>query len=100
MSPLNLRREPGVSTPSRRNVIASLPGGQPVRAISFSPDEIEQHPVRLEAALAPRDTRMIAAIMPVVRGRVTRRRDEADALSLNEPGQPGRTGTSPADLRT
>ncbi|MEZ5284738.1 MAG: hypothetical protein R2712_08020 [Vicinamibacterales bacterium] len=37
--------------------------------------------------------------MPRRAGSVTRRRDAANAHSLNEPGQPGRAGTTPEALR-
>jgi hypothetical protein len=126
LSTLKLRREPEFSTPSRRNVIAYLPDGHPVRAVSsravrgfrhvetilggallqgychakfLAQDEISQPPV-IKRTGASKVDRITPATMPATLGRSTRRREEANALSLNEPGQPCREGLTADELRT
>jgi hypothetical protein len=136
--PLRLRSAPEVSDPPGENVIALLPDGQPVQAITGQPIngfmEVETNlfgahfvgfafaellkpvsaqepvtppgPISPEEALvspvtpqrAPAATPIPQVFMPQRPGTITRRSDPADAHSLNEPDQPGRQGTTPADL--
>jgi hypothetical protein len=124
---LRLRREPVIDPdkPSA-NVIAHLPDGHRVRWISGKPTarflEVEtslngallrgfaasKHLVKVAAqgdipVIAPAATPPTAGITAVFAPRkatsVTRRTEFANALSLNEPGQPGRTGATPEALR-
>jgi hypothetical protein len=124
---LRVRREPRIdkAKPSA-NVIAHLPDGHAVRRVSGAPGdrflEIETTlagalirgfaatkylvksaaPVVLEpevpASVPPQDG-VVEVSAPRKSGHVTRRRDNATALSLNEHDQPGRMGTTPEDLR-
>ncbi len=122
---LRLRKEPELTEPPQRNVVAHLPDGQLVRVLSRTARNGFLHvqtsllgAVRegwaskkfLVAATGARDIPVatpsltapaaIPAIgMPPKAGLVTRRRDVATARSLNEPGQPGRKGTTPDELR-
>lgn len=123
---LRVRREPRVSKPPQANVVGHLPDGHVVRSITGQPVagfmEVE---TTLSGALlrgfasakfllpeaAPVDaepvtpatqlptTGIVAVTMPRKPGTVTRRRDPANAHSLNEGGQPGRTGRTPGELR-
>lgn len=126
-APLRVRREPVISEPVDKNVIALLPDGHRVQAIAAVPSsgrfiEVE---TSLQGALvrgfasrrllvpdedqadigvaAPAETPptrgVVAVTMPRRPGSVTRRRDAANAHSLNEAGQPRRTGTSAEALR-
>jgi len=54
-------------------------------------------PIVTPAETPPR-TGIVAVTMPRKAGTVTRRKDIADAHSLNEPDQPGRVGMTPAAL--
>lgn len=126
VSTLRLRREPEFSQHARANVIADLPDGHPVRAMSsrsvggfrqvetvmggallrgycyakfLERDAIHQPRVETNRTETREDGKIVAATMPVVRGRITRRSEPANALSLNEPGQPSRTGATADDLR-
>ena len=54
-------------------------------------------PVHVPAA-APPATGIVAVYAPRGAGSITRRTQTADAHSLNEEGQPGRKGTTPAEL--
>jgi len=54
-------------------------------------------PVAAPAAAAA--STIPAVTMPRTRGSITRRTELANAHSLNEPGQPGRNGATPDDLR-
>lgn len=123
---LRLRSEPKVSSPPQANVIGNLPDGHPVRAVSAktvnafreietslagallrgfasakflvpAPD-ITDIPVVVPAPVVPASG-IVAVSMPRKPNRVTRRSEEASAHSLNEPGQPGRQGATPEDLR-
>lgn len=133
---LRLRSAPLISTPSQANVIANLPSGHEVRAVTgaavkgFMEVETALSGAVLRgfastkflapapaAAPAPRALRgaraaplaaaaaPIAAFvppavsMPRASGSVTRRRDLANAHSLNEPRQAGREGDSAEALR-
>jgi hypothetical protein len=123
MSDLRVRSEPEIDkTNPRKNVIADLPDGHPVRAVSDVPVrgflEIETslrgalvrgfasatylRPVRSAQAPSPPPpaTSQLAAIsMPRKAGQLTRRRDPAGAHSLKEPGHPARRGTTPEALK-
>jgi len=126
-SPLRLRSEPKIdkSDPTA-NVIARLPDGQLVQAVSsqkingflevetslsgahfhgFASAEFLKPapdspivPVPVPAPEPP-TTGIVAVIMPRQAGTITKRTATADAHSLNEPNQPGRKGTTPAELR-
>ncbi|HEU4766930.1 MAG TPA: hypothetical protein VFS77_06130 [Pyrinomonadaceae bacterium] len=124
-APLRLRSEPKIDK-DNQNVIARLPDGHPVRAISSkktngfleietsllgahfrgfafaeflkaAPD-IPEVPV-LHPAPAPPTSGIVAVTMPRKPGTVTKRIGIATAHSLNEPGQPERKGTTPDELR-
>jgi hypothetical protein len=124
-SPLRLRSEPKISKPPGENVIANLPDGHPVRAVTgtavngfrevetslfganlrgFASEEFLRSAARgteipiVTPAETPPRTGIVAVTMPRKAGTVTRRKDIADAHSLNEPDQPGRVGTTPAAL--
>jgi hypothetical protein len=120
-----LRSEPKVPFPPGKNVIAQLPDGHPVRAVTgrkvnnFLEVEtslsgahlrgfvmaklLEPAPERttipvVVPAEEPPATGVVAVLMPRKRGTVTRRSEPATAHSLNEAGQPGRRGTTPSAL--
>lgn len=127
-SMLRLRSAPEISSPATANVIAHMPDGHPVRAVgskaingfleietslqgallrgyasakllvpdpSAEPDSLEP----LVPAPALPTEGIVAAYMPRKAGRITRRSDTAGPHSLNETGQPGRRGSSAAELR-
>jgi hypothetical protein len=128
-NPLRLRREPKVDKDGS-NVIARLPDGQIVKAVtnkkvndflevetSLSGAHLQGFafakylkPIATGAAAAaveiplvvpaasPPTSGIVEVIMPRKQGTVTKRTQFANALSLNEPGQPGRKGTTPAEL--
>jgi hypothetical protein len=117
--PLNVRKAPIIPPISGANVIARLPDGHLVRAVSETKQngflEVE---TSLNGALirgfasakflkkvpgkpliaveapspTPPTSGITAAHLPHGAGAVTRRRDIADAHSLNEKGMPSRTG--------
>lgn len=118
---LRLRSEPALSEPASANVLAELPDGQLVRALSLAKTHgflevetrldgavlrgfasaaylVEVAPVPVVAQIAevdqPPRPRIIAVELPRVAGSITRRKGLADAHSLNEPGQPARIGTT------
>lgn len=123
---LRLRSEPEITDPPQKNVIGHLPDGQLVRALSSKASngflEVETSllgalkrgfaskkyleiaeadalvPVVEPAATNPA-TGITAVYAPSKPGVITRRRGIANALSLNEPKQPGRRGTTAAELR-
>jgi hypothetical protein len=125
VSSLRVRSAPEISSPPTENVIAQLPDGQVVRAVTGNPIgeflEIETSlngahihgfaateflkpapdasdiPV-VEVAAAPPTSGIVAVFAPRAPGSVTKRTAPASALSLNEPDQPGRNGTTPAEL--
>ncbi len=126
-SQLRLRREPRIdrARPSA-NVIAHLPDGHRVRWLSGKPTdaflEVEtslngahlrgfassKYLVKIATAgeiavvtpaATPPASGVIAVSAPRKASRVTRRTEAANALSLNEPNQPARTGTTPPELR-
>jgi hypothetical protein len=124
-APLRVRSEPRKSDPPGRNVVAHLPDGHLVRAVTGKPVngflEIETSlsgalirgfcstrmlvpadgaPPSLPAApaAAPSAGGIVAAHMPRRPGTITKRTAPAGAHSLNEPSQPGRTGSTPQEL--
>lgn len=119
---LNLRREPRIDDAHpRHNVLARLPAGQWVQALSTVPRngflEIEvllagaryhgfaaRHFLRPAPAPAELETAaplagVPAAQLPAPADGGTSRGALAGPFSLNEPGQPGRVGDTPARLR-
>jgi len=125
VSNLRMRSEPEISDPLSKNVFVELPDGWPVRAIT---GEVVNGFIEVEAALngaiyrgfcskkflvkaegpaAPSgpieepglDLELPAVYMPRAAGSVTKRTENAGAHSLNEPGMPTRTGTTPDELR-
>ncbi|SAL30947.1 hypothetical protein AWB67_01294 [Caballeronia terrestris] len=121
---LRLRKAPEVSDPPQANVIAHLPVGHPVRAITgkrvkgflevetslsggllrgfasakfLEPEAHDTAVPVIDAEAAPPSTGIVAVYMPRKSG-VTKRTGPANAHSLNEPRQPGRSGTTPAQL--
>lgn len=127
-TPLGLRREPQIdANVPNANVIARLPDGQIVRAVTNQEVngflEVETslwgahhrgfasaqylkpapgvHTVPLVTpAPAPPSSGIVAVYMPRQPGVVTKRTKGPDAHSLNEPNQPGRKGATPDALRT
>jgi hypothetical protein len=125
VSTLRIRSEPKVSSPPSANVIGQLPDGHKVRAVTGHPVkgflEIETSlngahfrgfasakflkpvsgaatiPVVTPAPVEP-TSGIVAVWMPRGSGSVTKRIDIAGAHSLNENGQPARTGTTPEKL--
>ncbi|MEM6372680.1 MAG: hypothetical protein AAF727_07870 [Pseudomonadota bacterium] len=117
---LRLRSAPEISSPVTKNVIADLPDGWPVRAFhtthagtfreveavlsgtvfrGFASSDFltDAEPV---APLEPLAKHKVEPVwMPRKSASVTRRRDPANAHSLNEPGMPGRGGATPDVLR-
>jgi len=125
ISPLRVRSEARVSRPPEANVIAHLPDGHPVRALSgvstngfieietslnganirgfASADFLKPAPRSTDIPVVtpqaePPDSGIVAVFMPQKPGTVTKRTAPADAHSLNEPDMPAREGTTPADL--
>lgn len=126
ISPLRVRSEPKISSPPTANVIAQLPDGQPVRAVTGTKVknflEIEtslvgahirgfasadflapapganEIPIVQPAAAAPA-TGIVEVFMPRPAGLITKRTAPADAHSLNEPDMPVRKGATPDELR-
>lgn len=123
---LRLRRTPEVSSPIQANVLAHLPAGQLVRPTGKRPKggflEVNAYlqgtlfrgyvarkflaPGKNPAALkwmspsgVAAATGIPAVYAPRKPGSVTKRTVIANALSLNEPKQPTRMGTSPDELR-
>lgn len=124
-SPLRVRSEPRVSRPPDANVIAHLPDGQPVRALSgistngfieietslnganihgfASADFLKPAPRATDIPVVtpkaePPASGIVAVFMPQKPGAITKRTALADAHSLDEPDMPGRKGTTPAEL--
>ncbi|KRC35069.1 MULTISPECIES: hypothetical protein [unclassified Lysobacter] len=126
VSTLRLRREPRISRPPTANVQAELPDGHPVRAVTgravngfmevetslfgallrgfcstdflVRDNSIVDIPI-VEPVRDPPRAGVVAVFMPRRPGRVTRRRDAAGAHSLNEDGQPERSGSTAPELR-
>jgi len=122
---LRVRSEPTISDPPQANVVAHLPDGQPVRALSgpkkgffeletshkgalirgfasrkFLIDDRASQKIEVVTPATEMPTTGIVAVgMPEKPGLITRRRDPATARSLNEKSMPGRTGTTPDELR-
>lgn len=123
VSTLFLRSEPRKSRPLRANVVGELPDGHPVRAITgravngfmavetslsgallrgfASTQFLRADPGATEVPVVEpaAEPAFPPAVMPRRRGQVTRRTEPANAHSLNEPGQPGRTGRDVDALR-
>lgn len=125
-SPLRVRSEAKISRPPTANVIAHLPEGQLVRAVTgdetngfleietslnganirgfASADFLKPAPpaVTEVPVVAPQPTPptsgIVEVFMPQAAGAVTKRTGLADAHSLNEPDMPDRTGATPVDL--
>ena len=126
-TPLRLRSEPKIDKDNpTANVIARLPDGHIVQAVSNKKDngflevetsllgahfhgfasaeflkpapDVDVVPV-LQPAAEPPASGIVAVTMPRKAGTVTKRVNPATAHSLNEPNQPGRTGTTPDQLR-
>ncbi len=122
---VRLRREPKVSFPPGRNVVAQLPDGLLVRAVTgrkvktfmevettlagahlrgfvmakFLDPVADDTPIAtVEVATEQPQSGVVAVSMPRRSGTVTRRSENATAHSLNEAGQPCRKGTTPAEL--
>jgi hypothetical protein len=123
---LRLRSEPVISSPPTANVIADLPDGHLVRAVTGKPTkgflEVETSlvgahfrgfastkflapapdaiavPIVVPAPTPPEEG-IVAVHMPRKSGTITKRSDVAGAHSLNESGQPDRTGVTPEELR-
>lgn len=122
---LRVRSEPVISDPPQANVVAHLPDGHPVRALDGPKKGFFEIETSLKGALiqgfaskkflvdgAPNQkievtkpatemptSGIVAVDMPEKAGLITRRKDPATARSLNEKGAPGRSGTTPEDLR-
>ncbi len=126
LSPLRIRSEPKVSSPPGKNVIAQLPDGHPVRAVTDSGTKkfreietslagahirgfastdflvpapgVSEIPI-VQPASAPPASGIVEVFMPRPPGLITKRTAPADAHSLNEPDMPARKGTTPDELR-
>lgn len=127
-APLRLRSEPRIdATKPSANVIAHLPDGHRVRLIAgkrgdkFFEVETSLNGAHLQGFAAskflvridddaeipvvvpdstPPTSGVVAVLAPRRARNVTRRTAPASALSLNEPDQPGRSGTTPEQLRS
>jgi hypothetical protein len=125
ISPLRVRSEPKVSAPATANVVAQLPDGHPVRAVSgekvknfleietslagahirgfASADFLKPAPAAtdipvLQPAATPPTSGIVEVFMPRPAGLVTKRTALAGAHSLNETDMPSRKGTTPVEL--
>lgn len=123
---LRLRSAPVISQPPQKNVIGHLPDGHPVRMLSARAHNgfVEVQTSLLGALLQghaakqylePAEPQTVIAVVqpqaelpaqgitavhaPARPGVVARRRDPATALSLSEPGRPGRKGSTADALR-
>jgi hypothetical protein len=124
--PLRVRSAPQISSPPTANVIAQLPDGHPVRAVTgtkvrnflevetslagahvrgFASADfltpapgVNEIPI-VQPALAPPATGIVEVFMPRPPGLITKRTAIAGAHSLNEPDMPSRKGTTPDELR-
>jgi hypothetical protein len=123
---LRLRSAPKISKPPTANVVADLPDGHPVRAITgdavngfmeietslsgallrgFASTKFlvadpsrEQIPIVQPSPTPPRQG-IVAVSMPRTPGSLTRRKDLASGHSLNEDAQPRRQGDNAETLR-
>ena len=125
VTPLRVRSEPKKSSPSTANVIAQLPDGHPVRAVTgtavngfleietslngahirgFAAEEfLKSAPATrtmpvVAREVTPPTSGVVAVTMPRKGNSITLRTATAGAHSLNEPDMPGRQGTTPAEL--
>lgn len=123
---LRLRSEPVISEPPQKNVTGHLPDGQIVRVLSnvakngfvevetslmgallhgyasknFLESTDAAASITLVTPQVPNPTNGIVAVYASTKpGVITKRRGIATALSLNEPNQPGRGGTTAEVLR-
>ena len=124
--PLRMRSTPEIRKDNpTHNVIARLPAGQLVRAVADKKvgefievetslrgafyrgwvaakhlvETTRKEPIKPSDPLPPEVKPPVPAVYaPRRSGAITRRRDPATAHSLNEPGQPKRQGTTPAQL--
>ena len=123
ISSLRVRSAPRIGAPATANVVAHLPDGHLVRAVSAAPvgnfrqietslnganiqgfastDFLAPAPQATDIPVvqpqsAPPTTGIVAVFMPP--NGITKRTQIADAHSLNEPNMPDREGTTPADL--
>ena len=123
-SPLRLRSEPAISDPPGKNVVAHLPDGHPVRAVTgrkvngfievetslagahlsgfasakFLAAAPSTTPLPVEVPAATLPASGIVAVTLTRKSGVTKRSDTATAHSLNEARQPGRKGAAPEEL--
>jgi hypothetical protein len=126
--PLRLRKEPRINPQNPRdNVMATMPDGHIVRAVTGTvvnkflevetsllgahfrgfaavknlkpATHVTDIPVDVPQPVSP-GTGIVAVYMPRKEALVTKRKENANAHSLNEQGQPGREGNSPEELRT
>jgi len=123
-SPLRLRSEPAISDPPGKNVLAHLPDGHPVRAITgrkvngfievetslngahlrgfasakFLVSETTPAPIPIVTPAAAPPVSGIVAVNMFPKTGTAKRTAFATAHSLNEPRQPGRKGTTPEEL--
>jgi hypothetical protein len=123
---LRLRSEPRISDPPQANVLANLPDGHPMRALSNTakggflevetslsgaylrgysskrylvPDLGNQGITVVVPKSSPPTTGIVAVYMPHKSGAVNRRSAPANAHTLNESKQPTRTGNTAEELR-
>jgi hypothetical protein len=126
LSPLRVRSEPKISSPTTANVVAQLPDGHPVRAVTgekvknfleietslvgahirgfasvefLAPAPSVNEIPMVQLAEAPPATGIVEVFMPRPPGLVTKRTAIAGAHSLNEPDMPTRKGATPEELR-
>lgn len=125
-SMLRVRSDPWISDPPTANVKTHLPDGHPVLAVTgravkgfmeiqaslagalvqgyvslkmLVPDESAPEIEPVQPAPEPPAQGIVAAYAPSKPGRITKRVEEANALSLNEGRQPGRSGGDVDSLR-
>ena len=123
---LRVRSEPAVSESPQGNVVSHLPDGHAVQVLAkvakggFLPIETSLHGALVQGFVAKKflqpappgaaialtspaaadpTTGITAVYAPSRPGVMTRRTGDANALSLNEPNQPARTGASAEELR-
>jgi len=128
LTALRVRSAPKVGSPAGANVIAQLPDGHPVRAVTgkavnnfreietslngahihgfastdflaSAPAHVTDIPVAQPAPTTTPANGIVAVFMPRPPGLITRRTAIAGAHSLNEPDMPKRAGDTPEELR-
>jgi hypothetical protein len=127
VSPLRVRSAPKISKPLNANMVAHLPDGHAVRAVTgkvvngflevetslngahirgfASADFLIAAPATTEIPVAEPEaaipaTGIVGVTMPRKGNAISKRTDVAGAHSLNEADMPGRKGSSPAELCT